>query len=96
LFSGPFLIQNKDVEVMNEVAKDLRAAVLETIPAHERLAGLSAEERLEGLSAQQIVRLIPPEEIATALTEQQIVRLRELLERRKPSGDRSSPSGEVQ
>jgi hypothetical protein len=100
----PFMIQNKDVEVMNEVAKDLRAAVLETIPAHERLAGLSAEERLaglsaeerlEGLSAQQIVRLIPPEEIAAALTEQQLIRLRELLERRKPKGD-PPPSGEVQ
>jgi hypothetical protein len=80
---------------MNEVAKDLRATVLETIPVEERVKGLSAQERLQGLSAEEIVRLIPPEEIAAALTEQQFIRLRELLERRKPKGD-SPSSGEAQ
>jgi hypothetical protein len=136
----PFMIQNKDVEVMNEVAKDLRAAVLETIPAEERLEGLSAEERLEGLSAEErlegllaeerleglsaeellkylsakerleglsaeeVLRIVPSErrleglsadEIAAGLSEQQLTRLRELLEQRRPSGE-PPRSGEAQ
>jgi hypothetical protein len=91
----PFMIQNKDLEVMDEVEKDLRAAVLKA---------MSIEQRLEGLSAEQILRVIPPEkrlqslsadEIAAALSEQQLARLSALLEQRKPS--REPPrSGEVQ
>jgi hypothetical protein len=81
-----FMIQHKDVEVMNEVAEDLRAAVLETIPPEQRLQGLSAEQRIEGLS---------PEEIAAALSDEQLMRLRDLLEQRKSSGQPPRP-GEAQ
>jgi hypothetical protein len=87
----PFMIQNKDLEVMDEVEKDLRAAVLKA---------MSIEQRLEGLSAEQILRVIPPEkrlqslsadEIAAALSEQQLARLGELLEQRKANREPPRP-----
>jgi hypothetical protein len=98
----PFMIQNKDLEVMYEVEKDLRAAVLKAIPAEERLEGLSAEERLEGLSAEERLKGLLPDEVLRALghaeigvawSNEQLVRLRELLDQKKRTADQP-PSSE--
>jgi len=73
-FGEDFAMQHKDSEYLGELEDELKIAVLEAIPAEERLEGLSAEERLEGLSA---------EEVVGGLSEKELARLRELLERKQ-------------
>jgi len=51
-------------EIMDEVYEDLKAAVLERLPAEERLRQLSAEERLRGISAEQVLAGLSHEELA--------------------------------
>jgi hypothetical protein len=81
-----FAMQHAGTEYMGEVEEELQMAVLETIPAEERLRGLPAEERLRGLSPEEILRRFTPEELAGGLSDEQAARLRDLLERRRSEG----------
>ena len=82
-------MQHKDSEYLGEVEEELQMAVLEAIPA-ERYARRLRERPndelqtavLEAIPAEKRVRGLSPEEVLGGLSEEQVTRLRELLERR--------------
>jgi hypothetical protein len=51
----------------------------------ERLRGLPPEERLRGLSPEDLVRGLRPEDRLLGLSNEELVRLKDLLERRTSS-----------
>ena len=67
-------MQHADTERMGDFEEELQTAVLAKIPVEKRLRGLSPEEVLRGFT---------PEQFAGVLSDEQAVRLRELLERRQ-------------
>ena len=67
-----FAMHHRDTQYLEAVDKELLTALLEEIPAEEILEHLTPEERLRGLS---------PDERLQGLTEEELKRLRELLER---------------
>lgn len=84
-----FQMAHADVDVMDQVYEDLKAAVLQAIPPEERLRGLPPEERLRGLLAEEVLAAFPPgklvggltaEQILAGLNPQELARLRALLE----------------
>ena len=77
-----FAMQHAGTEYLGEVEDELQA-VLDAIPAENRLRGLQPEERLRGLRPEERLRGLTPEEMASGLTEEQAERLRELLDRRQ-------------
>ena len=77
-----FAMQHAGTEYLGEVEDELQA-VLDAIPAENRLRGLQPEERLRGLRPEERLRGLTPEEMAAGLTEEQAERLRELLDRRQ-------------
>jgi hypothetical protein len=84
-FGKGFAMQHKDSEYLDEVEAELRTAVLEAIPPEERLRGLLPEERLRGLPPNQRMRGVSFDELVLDLSEDQVVQLREALERRSGS-----------
>jgi len=69
-----FAMQHKDSEYLGELEGELKTAVLEAIPADERLRGLSPDERLRGLSPDEILRRFTPDEILRRFTPDEILR----------------------
>ena len=69
-----FAMQHKDSEYLGVLEEELQTAFLE---------GLPVEKRLQGLSPDEVLRRFTPEELAAGLSEDQVGRLRELLERRQ-------------
>lgn len=49
-------MQHTAVEYMDEVSQALIRSVIESVPAEDRLRGLSPEERLRGLPAEERLR----------------------------------------
>jgi hypothetical protein len=64
-----FAMQHKDSEYLGEVEAELRTAVLEAIPAEERLRGLPPEERLRGLPPEERLRGVSFDELVLDLSE---------------------------
>lgn len=69
-----FAMQHADTEYLGELSEELQTAVMEAIPVERRLRGLSPEE---------ILRRLTPEKFADGLSEEQVARLRELLNQRQ-------------
>jgi hypothetical protein len=76
-------MQHKDSEYLGELEEELQTAVLEAIPIEKRLQGLSPDEILRRFTPEEVLRRFTPEGFAAGLSEEQAVRLRELLERRQ-------------
>jgi len=60
---------------------------LRGLPPEERLRGLPPEERVRGLPPEELVRSLRPEDRLLGLSNEELVRLKDLLERRT-SGQR--------
>ena len=69
-----FAMQHADTEYLGEWDEDLKTAVLDLIAPEERLRGLSPEDRLRGL---------PPEDRLRGLSDEELERLRQLLEQKR-------------
>jgi hypothetical protein len=63
-----FAMHHKDTQVMEEVFRDAKEAVLKMLTVEERLRGLPPEERVRGLPPEERVRGLPPEERVRGLT----------------------------
>jgi hypothetical protein len=68
-----FMIQHTDTEIMEEIDKAVREQVIATCTPEERLRGIPVEELLRHISLKDAV---------AKLSQQELVQLRELIERR--------------
>lgn len=69
-----FAMQHKDSEYLGQLDEELETAVLETIPPERVLRRYTPEQRLHGMSA---------EDVAGGLSDEELARLRDILERRR-------------
>ena len=78
-----FAMQHKDSEYLGVLEEELQTAFLEGLPVEKRLQGLSPDEVLRRFTPDEVLRRFTAEELAAGLSEDQVGRLRELLERRQ-------------
>jgi hypothetical protein len=87
--AGELDMSQEDVQVMNDVAEDVRKWFVSEATVEERLEGLSPqelmntftpEERLEGLSAEERTKGLSPEERLGGLSPEERKRMKQLLD----------------
>jgi hypothetical protein len=78
-------MQHADTEHLDELEEDLKFAVLERIPPEDRLRGIPPEDRLRDISPEDRLRDLSAEQVIGGLSEQELARLRELLQGKRES-----------
>jgi hypothetical protein len=78
-----FAMQQAVLENLEQFDEELFAKMVEEASVEQRLRGLPAEERLRGLPAEERLRGLSLEERLAGLSEDDVARMRELLERKQ-------------